>query len=155
MLNGIYPVFDAANTSTVINQTYLNGQNGATPMPIFIVMAGAALILLILAFREPMRNEMANINSAKVGLSLVGAIVSIITALASFDVVDNNGMSIAMNSYNYTSSITNYTIWYSPYCTVLFIISSILCSVIFIYTIIQPDILTKPDKKEYKDRSAE
>ena len=45
MLNGTFPVFDPNNTTQILNVTYQNGQAGATPMPMFLVLMGTAFIL--------------------------------------------------------------------------------------------------------------
>lgn len=159
-LNGVYEFFDPHNTSTVINTTYTNGQFGVTPMPMFLIMLGAAMVLLILAFKEPIRDAVGSINVAKVGLSLCGTIVSAAAALASFNVSENMGMGVSTygipepTNLLYTTSVSSYSLWSSPYVTGLLIISGILCFILFIYTIMQPSIITTPDRDEYKSKSA-
>ncbi len=152
MLNGTFPVFDSANVSTILNVTYQNGQSGATPMPMFLVLMATAFVLLILAFREPLRNE-GNINVAKVGLSLCGAIMGIVGALSSFSIVENMGS--AVSTYGaYTVDISSYVIWNSLYITGALIISSVLCAIMLIYTLIQPEVLVTPEKGDYKSKAA-
>ena|SRR5208337_1095869 len=75
--SGVYPSFDNINQTVILNQTYLNGQQGAIPMPMFLLLAGVAFILLILAFKEPLRIE-GSINVSKVGLSLCGTIMGLL-----------------------------------------------------------------------------
>ena len=151
MLNGIFPVFDSGNVSTVLNVTYQNGQLGATPMPMFLVLMATAFILLILAFREPLRNE-GNINVAKVGLSLCGAIMGIAGALASFSVVENMGSAVSTYG-TYTVDISTYVIWNSLYITGALIISSVLCFIMLVYTLIQPETLVTPERRDYKSNA--
>jgi hypothetical protein len=152
MINGTFPVFDSANVSTVLNVTYQNGQLGATPMPMFLVLMGTAFVLLILAFREPLRNE-GNINVAKVGLSLCGALMGIVGALSSVSIVENMGSTVSTYEL-YTVDISSYVIWNSPYITGALIISSVLCAIMFIYTLIQPAVLVTPEKDDYKSNAA-
>jgi hypothetical protein len=152
MLNGTFPVFDNINQTVVLNQTYLIGQQGATPLPMFLLLAGVAFVLLILAFKEPLRIE-GNINVAKVGLSLCGAIMGIAGALASFSVVENMGSGVSTYG-SYTVSISTYVIWNSPYISGALIISSVLCGIMFIYTLIQPAVLVTPEKDDYKSKAA-
>ena len=151
MFNGTFPVFDSENVSTVLNVTYQNGQAGATPMPMFIVLMGVAFVLLILAFREPLRNE-GNINVAKVGLSLCGAIMGIVGALSSFSIVENMGSAVSTYG-TYTVSISSYVIWYSLYITGALVISSVLCFIMLVYTLIQPETLVTPEKRDYKSNA--
>ena len=153
MLNGTFPVFDPNNTTQILNVTYQNGQAGATPMPMFLVLMGTAFILLILAFKEPLRNE-GNINVAKVGLSLCGAIMGIVGALSSFSIVENMGSAVSTYGL-YTVDISTYVIWTSPYITGALIISSVLCAIMFIYTLIQPEVLMTPEKRDYNSNVAE
>lgn len=152
MLNGTFPIFDSTNVSTVLNVTYQNGQMGATPMPIFLILAATAFILLIVAFKEPLRND-GKINVSKVGLSLCGAIMGGIGSLSSFTIVENMGSSISMYG-TYTVDISTYIIWNSPYITGALIISSVLCFIMFVYTLIQPEILVTPEKRDYKSDAA-
>jgi chromate transport protein ChrA len=121
-------------------------------MPMFLVLMAASFILLILAFREPLRNE-GNINVAKVGLSLCGAIMGIVGALSSFSIVENMG-SAASTYETYTVSVSSYVIWNSPYITGALIISSVLCAIMFIYTLIQPAVLVTPEEDDYKSKAA-
>ena len=148
MLNGTFP----DNVSTVINVTYQNGQLGATPMSMFLVLMATAFILLILAFREPLRNE-GNINVAKVGLSLCGAIMGIVGALSSFSIVENMGSGVSTYG-TYTVDISSYVIWNSLYITGALIISSVLCFIMLVYTLIQPAVLVTPEKDDYKSKAA-
>lgn len=152
MLNGTFPIFDSDNVSTVLNVTYQNGQAGATPMPMFLVLMSVTFIFLILAFREPLRNE-GNINVAKVGLSLCGSIMGIVGALSSFSIVENAGSSVATYGA-YTVDITNYIIWNSLYITGALVISSVLCFIMLVYTLIQPETLVTPEKRDYKSNAA-
>jgi hypothetical protein len=152
MLNGTFPAFDPNNTTQILNVTYQNGQLGATPMPMFLILMATAFILLILAFKEPLRNE-SNINVAKVGLSLCGAIMGIVGALSSFSIVENMG-SVGSTYELYTTSVSTYVIWTSPYITGAMIISSVLCVIMFIYTLIQPAVLVTPEKDDYKSKAA-
>ncbi len=151
--SGIYPSFDNINQTVVLNQTYLIGQQGATPMPIFLLLAGVAFILLILAFKEPLRIE-GNINVSKVGLSLCGAIMGIAGALASFSVVENMGSAVSTYG-SYTVDVSTYVIWNSAYITGALIISSILCFIMLVYTLIQPETLVTPEKRDYKSNATE
>jgi hypothetical protein len=152
MLNGTFPIFDSENVSTVLNVTYQNGQPGATPMPMFLVLMGTAFILLVLAFKEPLRNE-GNINVAKVGLSLCGAIMGIVGALSSFSIVENMGSAVSTYG-TYTVDISSYVIWNSLYITGALIISSVLCFIMLVYTLIQPEVLVTPEKRDYKSNAA-
>jgi hypothetical protein len=153
MLNGTYQIFDPHNITTVINTTYTNGQFGVTPMPMFLILLGAALVLLILAFREPIRDSMGSINVAKIGLSLCGAIVSAAAALSSFNIAENMGTGVA--TYNlYTTAVSSYSLWFSPYITGMLIISGVLCSILFIYTVTQPSVMITPDRDEYKSKAS-
>jgi len=152
MLNGTFPLFDPDNTTQILNVTYQNGQLGATPMPMFLVLMATAFILLILAFREPLRNE-GNINVAKVGLSLCGAIMGIVGALSSFSIVENMGSAVSTYG-TYTVDISSYVIWNSPYISGALIISSVLCGIMFVYTLIQPAVLVTPEKDDYKSKAA-
>jgi len=152
MLNGTFPVFDPNNTTQILNVTYQNGQLGATPMPMFLILMATAFILLILAFKEPLRNE-GNINVAKVGLSLCGAIMGVVGALSSFSIVENMGSVGSTYELN-TTSVSTYVIWTSPYITGAMIISSVLCAIMFIYTLIQPAVLVTPEKDDYKSKAA-
>ena len=152
MFNGTSPIFDSTNVSTVLNVTYQNGQAGATPMPMFLVLMGTAFILLILAFREPLRIE-GNINVSKVGLSLCGAIMGIVGALSSFSIVENMGSSVSTYG-TYTVDISTYVIWNSLYITGALVISSVLCAIMLIYTLIQPETLVTPEKRDYKSNAS-
>lgn len=149
--SGIYPSFDNINQTVVLNQTYLIGQQGATPMPIFLLLAGVAFILLILAFKEPLRIE-GSINVSKVGLSLCGAIMGIAGALASFTIVENMGSAVSTYG-TYTVDISTYIIWNSLYITGALIISSVLCFIMLVYTLIQPETLVTPEKRDYKSNA--
>lgn len=149
--SGIYPSFDNINQTVVLNQTYLIGQQGATPMPIFLLLAGVAFVLLILAFKEPLRIE-GNINVSKVGLSLCGAIMSITGALASFSIVENMGSAVSTYG-TYTVDISTYVIWNSLYITGALVISSVLCFIMLVYTLIQPETLVTPEKRDYKSNA--
>jgi hypothetical protein len=146
--SGVYPSFDNINQTVILNQTYLSGQQGAIPMPMFLLLAGVAFILLILAFKEPLRIE-GSINVSKVGLSLCGTIMSIAGALTSFTIVENMGSSVSTYG-TYTVSVSSYIIWNSVYFTGALITSSVLCFVMLVYTLIQPETLTTPEKRDYK-----
>ena len=106
-----------------------------------------------MAFKEPLRNE-GNINVAKVGLSLCGAIMGIVGALSSFSIVENMGSAVSTYGL-YTVDISTYVIWTSPYITGALIISSVLCAIMFIYTLIQPEVLMTPEKRDYNSNVAE
>lgn len=131
-------------------------------MPMFLIMLGAAMVLLILAFKEPIRDAVGSINVAKVGLSLCGTIVSAAAALASFNISENMGTGVSTYGYSiettqhflYTTAVSSEVLWSSPYVTGLLIISGVLCFILFLYTIMQPSIITTPDRDEYKSKSA-
>lgn len=147
---GVHSYFDNT-TQTVLNQSYLFGQQGVTPMPIFILLAGVAFIFLILAFKEPIRSEMGNINVSKVGLSLCGLLMSTVAALASFNIADNMGSGVSTYGI-YTVGVSSYIIWNSQYITAALIISGMLCAIMFIYTLLQPESI-KPSTNEYKNNA--
>lgn len=152
MLNGTYPIFDSSNVSTIVNTTYQNGQLGATPLPIFLILLGAAMVLLILAFKEPLRDAVGSINVAKVGLSICGTIVNGVAALSSFDIVENMGSGVSTYE-TYTTAVSSYTIWMSPYVTGLLIVSGVLCFAMFIYSVTQPAIAITPDRDDYRSKA--
>ncbi len=146
--SGVNSSFDNLNQTVILNQTYLSGQQGAIPMPMFLLLAGVAFIFLILAFKEPLRIE-GSINVSKVGLSLCGAIMGVAGALASFTIVENMGSSVATYG-TYTVDVSSYIIWNSVYFTGALIISSVLCFIMLVYTLIQPETLMTPEKRDYK-----
>lgn len=150
--SGVYPSFDNINQTVILNQTYLSGQQGVTPMPVFLLLAGVAFILLILAFKEPLRNEIGNINVSKIGLSLCGSIMGIAGSLASFSIVENTGSAVSTYGI-YTVDVTTYVIWNSLYITGALLVSSVLCFIMFIYTLIQPEIMVTPEKRDYKSNA--
>lgn len=150
--SGVYPSFDNINQTVILNQTYLSGQQGVTPMPIFLLLAGVAFILLILAFKEPLRNEIGNINVSKIGLSLCGSIMGIAGSLASVSIVENTGSAVSTYGI-YTVDVTTYVIWNSLYITGALLVSSLLCFIMFIYTLIQPEILVTPEKRDFKSNA--
>ena len=153
MIPVVLQSFDVNDTTTIINQSYITSNSGGTPEPIFLLIGGVSLLILVLAFYLPLRNEVGDINVAKVGMSFTGAILNSLTALCSFSILENNGIGVSVAVNNYTVIASQYTIWSNPIINVIFIVSAALCIIMFLYSIMQPAITTKPDRDDYKNKN--
>lgn len=113
---------------------YTYATSGATPVYMWAVLALAAIVIMICAFSQRMRQENGSLNTERIVFSLFGGVLNIFVAYLSL-VVDVPTGSSAHTLYN------------GGGIPVIFVIFGLLCFTNFVYSIMAPEVL-EVDKKE-------
>jgi len=117
---------------------YTYATSGATPIYMWIVFALAAIVLMVCAFSQKMRQEDGSINTERIVFSLFGGVLNIFVAYLSL-VVDVPTGSAAHTLYN------------GGGVPAIFVVFGLLCFINFVYSIMAPEML-EANKKEVGQR---
>lgn len=151
---------DYLHNTVVLNQTFINPQQAATPEIVWIIIAAAALLFLYACLKEPIRND-GEVNPNRVAFSLVALVLCAYTAFSSLtiDVIDGVaggafgfmntsgvGPSLTTQDFHHLYASSIHSLYNQPGVSIIFIVFSFIALANLIYVITRQDIIL-PDNE--------
>lgn len=147
----IYP----ANDTLVVNSTFTLNSHPYTPFVLWGAVVAIAVLLFILSFWFPLRDQGGRVSSQRVAFSLLAMLTCGITAWLSLAI--SVPTSVAESLFDLTNGtqmvvVQSFTVYSQLEIVGLFVIFSLISLANFIYTLMQPEIL-KSEPDEFKGQN--
>jgi hypothetical protein len=146
-LTQIYPIAE----KLVVNSTYSISSQPYTPFPLWVAVAGAAIIFLVLCFAYKLRGIDGRVSSERIAYSLIAGIVNGTAAWLSVQIAIPSSVAEMSGTSSGLVVVQNYTVYSQAEIVILFIIFSMIAFANFVYTFMQPELLV-PEKDEMRGK---